>query len=213
MVGEGEDSLRARRILVTGCAGFIGSHLAASLLNEHAEVIGIDCFNDNYGRREKLGNLRHLTDWDGFEFAPIDLAQGSLEDLVSQCELIFHLAAEPGVRTSWGQRYEQYSATTSCVRRFRPDADPGDPQVVAALAFYGQTKVAMERLCSPCRMDFGGDTVGLRYFTGVGPRQRPDVAFHRICLAALDAKEFVVFGDGGRTRYFTYVGDAVAATK
>ncbi len=129
MVGEGEDSLRARRILVTGCAGFIGSHLAASLLNEHAEVIGIDCFNDNYGRREKLGNLRHLTDWDGFEFAPIDLAQGSLEDLVRQCELIFHLAAEPGVRTSWGQRYEQYLRNnvlrTAIPTRCRPRRPPG----------------------------------------------------------------------------------------
>ena len=78
---------------------------------------------------------------------------------------------------------------------------------------YGQTKVAMEHLCSPYRMNFGVDTVRLRYFTVFGPRQRPDMAFHRICLAALDAKEFVVFGDGGRTRYFTYVGDAVAATK
>src|SRR5580658_1534785 len=97
----GSEQARPGRALVTGCAGFIGSHLAESLLTDGTDVIGVDCFNDNYGRAQKLGNLRHLTDWDAFEFVPIDLARGSLADVVEGCELVYHLAAEPGVRESW----------------------------------------------------------------------------------------------------------------
>lgn len=232
-----ESGFRGRRILVTGCAGFIGSHLAESLLNDRAEVVGIDCFNDNYGRREKLRNLRHLTSWEGFEFTPIDLARGALEEVVTDCDLIFHLAAEPGVRTSWGSRYEQYLrnnvlATQHLLEALRPAPETrfvyassssvyGDSDVrptpetamLAPRSPYGQTKAAMEYLCNLYRMNFGLDTVGLRYFTVFGPRQRPDMAFHRVCLAALEGTEFVVFGDGRQTRDFSYVGDVVAATR
>src|SRR5438132_13462946 len=96
------------RALVTGCAGFIGSHLTDSLLASGATVLGVDCFNDNYGRQQKLLNWREARDWDTFEFILLDLARGQLEDVVEQCDVIFHLAAEPGVRTSWGERFEQY---------------------------------------------------------------------------------------------------------
>src|SRR5665213_596454 len=96
------------RALVTGAAGFIGSHLAEALLETGVEVRGVDCFNDNYGRSQKLHNLRHLSAWENFEFIPVDLARGSVRHLTDDCELVFHLAAEPGVRTSWGDRYEQY---------------------------------------------------------------------------------------------------------
>ena len=96
------------RALVTGCAGFIGSHLTESLLDDGIGVIGIDCFNDNYGRPEKLQNLRRVSDWENFEFAPIDLARGDLADLMAECDVVYHLAAEPGVRASWGRRFESY---------------------------------------------------------------------------------------------------------
>ncbi len=96
------------RALVTGCAGFIGSHLAESLLADGHTVLGIDCFNDNYGRAPKLANLARARDYEGFEFVPVDLARGDLLDLVAECEVIFHLAAEPGVRSSWGDRFELF---------------------------------------------------------------------------------------------------------
>ena len=92
--------------MVTGCAGFIGSHLTESLLDDGIDVLGVDCFNDNYGRAQKLASVDAARSWDGFEFVPIDLARGSLDDLMCECDLTFHLAAEPGVRPSWGQRFE-----------------------------------------------------------------------------------------------------------
>jgi UDP-glucuronate 4-epimerase len=96
------------RALVTGCAGFIGSHLTESLLSDGHSVLGVDCFNNNYGRGQKLANLRRATEWNAFEFAPIDLSRGDLYDLVGECDVVYHLAAEPGVRASWGTRFESY---------------------------------------------------------------------------------------------------------
>src|SRR4051812_49344721 len=96
------------RALVTGCAGFIASQLTEALLAEGASVVGVDCFNENYERRQKVANLRAATDWDDFDFAPIDLARGNLQDLVDGCDVVFHLAGEPGVRASWGSRFESY---------------------------------------------------------------------------------------------------------
>src|SRR5690348_14591467 len=96
------------RALVTGCAGFIGSHLTESLLNDGEQVVGIDCFNDNYGRPIKLKYLERARDWESFDFVPVDLSRGALEDLVADVDVVFHLAAEPGVRSSWGGRFETY---------------------------------------------------------------------------------------------------------
>lgn len=90
-----------QRALVTGCAGFIGSHLTESLLRDGISVVGVDCFNANYGRAQKLDNLHHALDWKAFEFVPLDLARGDLVDLVGEVDAVFHLAAEPGVRSSW----------------------------------------------------------------------------------------------------------------
>jgi UDP-glucuronate 4-epimerase len=96
------------KVLVTGCAGFIGSHLTEALLERGDDVVGVDCFNDNYGRPEKLRNLDRARSWNDFDFVPIDLARGELQDVVRGCEVVFHLAAEPGVRMSWGSRFELY---------------------------------------------------------------------------------------------------------
>ena len=227
----------ASRALVTGCAGFIGSQLVESLLADGIAVVGIDCFNDNYSRALKLSNLRHLSEWDAFEFVPIDLARGDLADIVGECDVVYHLAAEPGVRSSWGARYENYLRNNVLATQHlletvkeRPDVRfvyassssvYGDSAVMPThedvvlrpLSPYGQTKASMELLCELYRLSHGVDTVGLRYFTVYGPRQRPDMAFHRFCRAALTGAPITVFGDGHQTRDFTFVADIVAATR
>jgi UDP-glucuronate 4-epimerase len=224
------------RTLVTGCAGFIGSHLTELLLNRGDDVVGIDCFNDNYGRDQKLRNLRHFTDWERFEFVPIDLARGDLADLTADREAVFHLAAEPGVRSSWGARYQQYVHNNIIATQHLLEAVKGRPDVRFVYASsssvygdatemptteeapthprspYGQTKLSAEHLCSLYRYNYGLDFAGLRYFTVFGPRQRPDMAFHIFCKAALTGAPLTVFGDGRQTRDFTYVGDVASAT-
>ncbi len=229
--------MRAMRALVTGCAGFIGSHLTESLLADGVDVLGVDCFNDNYGRAQKLANVDLARDRDGFEFVPIDLARGSLDDLLGECDLTFHLAAEPGVRPSWGQRFELYTrnnvlatqhlleaakrrpgqrfvyASSSSVygqARHLPTHESATP---APFSPYGITKLGGEHLCHAYHANYGVATVVLRYFSAYGPRQRPDMAFSRFCSAALDGLACEVLGDGRQTRDFTYVDDVVAATR
>ncbi|HEY7830558.1 MAG TPA: NAD-dependent epimerase/dehydratase family protein [Solirubrobacteraceae bacterium] len=225
------------RALVTGCAGFIGSHLTEALLDAGHSVVGIDCFNDNYGRAQKLANLRQVREWTNFEFVPIDLSRGDLTEFVESAGVVFHLAAEPGVRSSWGTRYGRYVqnnivATQHILQagRGREDlrivfassssvygsATPGVPSTEGSptrpISPYGQTKLSAEQLCGLHRAELGMDIVCLRYFTVFGPRQRPDMAFHRFLRAALLEEPIEVFGDGRQTRDFTYVQDVVAAT-
>lgn len=223
-------------VIVTGCAGFIGSHLTDALLERGDAVVGIDCFNDNYARDQKLRNLRHFTDWERFEFVPIDLARGDLGDLTADGETIFHLAAEPGVRTSWGARYQQYVQNNVLATQHLLEAIKERPEVRLVnassssvygdaeqrptsegaptwpLSPYGQTKLSAEQLCALYRANYGLDIVSLRYFTVFGPRQRPDMAFHIFCRAALEGAPVTVFDDGHQTRDFTYVKDVVGAT-
>jgi UDP-glucuronate 4-epimerase len=225
------------RALVTGCAGFIGSHLTEALLDAGHSVVGIDCFNNNYGRAQKLANLRQVREWTNFEFVPIDLSRGELAEFVESAAVVFHLAAEPGVRSSWGTRYERYVqnnivATQHILQAARNieklrvvfassssvygSAAPGVPSREGSptrpISPYGQTKLSAEQLCGLHRAEFGMDIVCLRYFTVFGPRQRPDMAFHRFLRAALRGEAIEVFGDGEQTRDFTYVEDVVAAT-
>ena len=224
--------------LVTGCAGFVGSHLTEALLADGEDVIGVDCFNDNYGRREKLRNLERAMDWDGFEFVPIDLARGDLFELVEECDTVFHLAAEPGVRASWGDRFEQYlrnnvqatqqlleaasglaaDAVSSTRPRRRSTARPRrspTPEDVTPrpISPYGLTKLSAEQLCDLYHLSHGISVVSLRLFSVYGPRQRPDMAFNRFCRAALEDAPIDVFGDGEQTRDFTYVGDVVTGLR
>lgn len=225
------------RALVTGCAGFIGSHLTEALLDRGDDVIGVDCFNDNYGRDQKLRNLRHFADWgERFEFVPVDLARGDLGELTATSDSVFHLAAEPGVRSSWGSRYQQYVQNNIIATQQLLEAlkDRSDVRLVYASSSsvygdaeerptseeaptrprspYGQTKLSAEHLCSLYRYNYDLDVASLRYFTVFGPRQRPDMAFHIFCRAALEGTPLTVFGDGRQTRDFSFVGDVVAAT-
>jgi UDP-glucuronate 4-epimerase len=225
------------RALVTGCAGFIGSHLSESLLGDGWTVVGVDCFNDNYGRRQKLLNLENQMEWAGFEFVPIDLSRGGVLDLVEDCDVIFHLAAEPGVRSSWGGRFDSYlrnnvaatqhlleAAKRTPEKRFvyaSSSSIYGDaeclptPEDVRPRPYspYGMTKLAAEHLALLYHGNYGVDTVSLRYFSVYGPRQRPDMAFTGFCQRALADEPINVFGDGLQTRDFTYVGDVVRATR
>ena len=226
------------RTLVTGCAGFIGSHLTDSLLADGHEVLGVDCFNDNYARAIKRTNLESAQQYGAFDFVPLDLSRGGLEDIVDEVEVIFHLAAEPGVRSSWGGRFENYLrnnilatqklletvkergagqrvvyASTSSVyghAEMLPTPEDALPQPYSP---YGVTKLAAEELCNLYWGNHGVETVALRFFSVYGPRQRPDMAFNHFCRAALRGEALHVFGDGGQTRDFTYVLDIVQAAR
>ncbi|MFY9265516.1 MAG: NAD-dependent epimerase/dehydratase family protein [Solirubrobacterales bacterium] len=224
------------RALVTGSAGFIGSHLTERLLADGWEVLGVDCFNDNYGREQKRRNLESALSWDAFTFYPVDLSGGDLEDLVAGVDTVFHLAAEPGVRSSWGKRFEYYTRNNviATQRVFEAVREYGSCRVVYASSSsiygdaetlptpetavpaprspYGVTKLAAEHLCDVYHHNFGVETVSLRYFSVYGPRQRPDMFFHRLIKAMLADDTIEVFGDGEQTRDFTFVDDVVSAT-
>jgi UDP-glucose 4-epimerase len=222
------------RALVTGCAGFIGSHLSERLLEAGCEVVGVDCFNDNYGRAEKLANLESARSWQNFDFLPLDLARGDLEDVVDGCDAVFHMAAEPGVRASWGGRFETYvrnnltatqlllEATRKADAKFiyassssiygQAETYPTtEATIPRPFSPYGVTKLAAEHLCATYHENFGLRTASLRFFTVYGPRQRPDMAFTRFLRALHADEEISVYGDGKQSRDFTFVGDIVTA--
>jgi nucleoside-diphosphate-sugar epimerase len=222
---------------VTGCAGFIGSHVTDSLLADGHTVVGVDCFNDNYRRADKRANLDRALQHDGFRLVPHDLVSADLPALLADCDVVYHLAGEPGVRSSWGQRFDRYThhnvaATQRLLEAAR--AVPGRRFVYASsssvygdaltlptredvaprpLSPYGVTKLAAEHMCTLYREEHGIDAVSLRFFSVYGPRQRPDMAFRRFCEAVLARRPIELYGDGRQTRDFTYVADIVAATR
>jgi UDP-glucuronate 4-epimerase len=223
------------RALVTGCAGFIGSQVAEALLASGHEVVGIDCFTDNYPREHKQANLVRARDHDRFTFAGGDLVTVDVEALLDGCDVVFHLAAEPGVRSSWGQKFDRYLRNNirATQRLLEASAHVPERRIVYAssssvygesealptpedatpqpLSPYGVTKLAAEQLCRLYHAEQGVDAVALRFFSVYGPRQRPDMAFRRFCEAAAAGAPIEVFGDGRQTRDFTFVGDVVAA--
>ena len=227
----------AMKALVTGCAGFVGSHLTDALLADGHEVLGVDMLLDNYPWGLKLENLAQAREFDTFHFLPLDVSEAELEPLVDECNVVFHLAAEPGVRSSWGNRFASYErnnvlATQRLLEAVKPWPEKrvvyassssvyGEAErlptveetVPRPFSPYGVTKLAGEQLCSLYHGNFGLATVSLRYFSVYGPRQRPDMAFNRFCRAALGGEPLTVFGDGEQTRDFTFVGDVVAATR
>lgn len=223
------------RYLVTGCAGFIGSHLVERLLGRGDAVVGVDAFTDYYARERKEANLAEARKHPDFFFIELDLAEGSLEPLVAQVDGVFHLAAQPGVRGSWGDTFAVYArdniyatqrlfeAAAAAKRRVvmassssvygNAEAYPTSEEALPRpISPYGVTKLACESLARAYFETLGLEVVSLRYFTVYGPRQRPDMAFSRIVSALLDGATFRLFGTGEQSRDFTYVGDAVEAT-
>ena len=225
-----------RTAVVTGCAGFIGSHLSERLLAEGWKVVGIDSFTPYYHRADKEANLNELAGEACFELHELDLATAELTPLFAGSEAIFHLAAQPGVRPSFGQGFARYVSDNllATQRVFEAARDADTPRVVWASSSsvygdaaeypcreastptrprspYGVTKRACEDLAAIYR-DLGLDTVRLRNFTVYGPRQRPDMAMRRICEALASGAPFPLYGDGSQSRDFTYVADAVDAT-
>lgn len=220
--------------LVTGCAGFIGSHVSEALLEQGHTVRGVDVLTDYYDVDQKRANLASLTGHDRFEFIDADINDLS-SDVLDGVDVIYHQAGQPGVRSSWRDQFDDYlnrnvlatqrlleAAVQRNVGRFvyasssslygNAERYPVDetmrPQPFSP---YGVTKLAAEHLCSLYGTNFGLSTVSLRYFTVYGPRQRPDMATHRLFEAALNGTPFPLFGTGEQLRDFTYVGDVVRA--
>jgi UDP-glucuronate 4-epimerase len=224
-----------RRYLVTGCAGFVGSHLTEALLDRGAAVRGVDAFTDYYERETKQANLEAASSSDDFELVEADLSSSSLDELLEGVDGIFHLAAQPGVRGSWGETFAFYARDNliatqrlfeAAVRRnlrvtwsstssvygnaeAYPTPEETPPRPISP---YGVTKLSCEYLARAYSESFGLDQVALRYFTVYGPRQRPDMAFTRIARALAAGTPFSVFGTGDQSRDVTYVGDAAEAT-
>ena len=223
------------RCLVTGVAGFIGSHLAERLIELGHEVVGVDRFADYYPRPYKERNLERLRGEKAFRLVETDIATADLEPLLDGAEVVIHQAAQAGVRASWGQSFEVYlrDNVQSTQRLLEAVKDRGIHRFVYASSSsvygdlapmpmredgvtrpsspYGVTKLAAEHLCELYRYNFGVPTVSLRYFTVYGPRQRPDMGFHKFINAILDGQPIPLYGDGEQTRDFTFVADAVRA--
>jgi UDP-glucose 4-epimerase len=224
------------KALVTGGAGFIGSHLCEQLLETGAEVIALDAFTDFYPRAIKEANLAGARGRPGFRFVEGDLRTANLAALLDGVTHVFHLAAQAGVRRSWGREFQVYTSLNvdatqrlleACIGRpiarfvyASSSSVYGDrvpiPMVETALpqpvSPYGVTKLAAEQLCHLYFANYGVRCISLRYFTVYGPRQRPDMGFHRFLSAIREGRPLVRYGDGCQTRDFTYVADAVSAT-
>jgi UDP-glucose 4-epimerase len=224
------------KALVTGVAGFIGSHLSAALVARGDEVVGIDCFTDYYAEAVKRDNLAPLLGQRRFRFVEDALQTTDLDALLDGVTHVFHLAAQAGVRKSWGTDFATYTthnvdasqrlleavkarpldrfvyASSSSVYGDAATIPMREDSLLRPLSPYGVTKLAAEQLCYLYHVNYGVPTVSLRYFTVYGPRQRPDMAFHKFIRAALAGQPIALYGDGGQTRDFTFVEDIVAAT-
>lgn len=223
------------KALVTGAAGFVGSTLCDALLDRGDEVVGIDCFIDYYPRDLKEKNLVAARGNPRFRFVEASLVDASITGLLDGVNVVFHQAAQAGVRASWGDDFRIYSdnnvfatqrlleaCRTAGIERFvyassssvygdtddLPMRETSRPQPVSP---YGVTKLAAEHLAWLYWKNYGVPTVSLRYFTVYGPRQRPDMAFHRFAKAVITGTPIRLFGDGTQSRDFTYVDDIVAA--
>lgn len=221
---------------VTGVSGFIGSHLAEALVERGDRVIGIDCFTGFYSRAIKEMNIAKLMKSRNFEFKEVDLTKAEIPPLLRGVDCIFHLAAQPGVRPSWGESFKSYvdSNVVALQRVLESASHCNVPKVVYAssssiygdaeryptseetvprpVSPYGVTKLLGENLCYAYYKKNGLSTSALRYFTVYGPRQRPDMAFHKFISSISKGEPLVVWGDGFQARDFTYVADTVRAT-
>ena len=232
-------------VIVTGCAGFIGSHLTDRLLADGHRVLGIDSFEDYYPRSVKETNLQGALANPAFSLHEADLLElatgrgrgdagdSALAGLLRGCTCVYHLAAQAGVRASWGSSFDVYTrnnvlatqqlleacvaaeiskviyASSSSVYGDQSDLPLREDMLPRPHSPYGVTKLAGEHLCGLYSANHGLDAVSLRFFTVYGPRQRPDMAFIRFIKAMREGHEIVTYGDGSQTRDFTYVTDIV----
>ena len=222
--------------IVTGVAGFIGSHLAEALLKQGAEVTGIDQLNNYYSPQLKQNNVVNLQQYSGFKLIQANIQDLNWQQLLQSVDVVYHQAAQAGVRSSWGKDFHHYTerninatqvilegakqvkslkrivyASSSSIYGnaiTMPTPETLCPQPVSP---YGITKLAGESLCWLYQQNFGVPVTALRYFTVYGPRQRPDMAFHKFFQAAIKNEAISIYGDGQQTRDYTYVSDAVAA--
>ena len=219
--------------LVTGAAGFIGSHLVEKLLRSGHDVVGIDNYLDNYPRHFKDGNLANFLGHPKFTFINEDLTRTDLPRLLQGADYLFHLAGQPGVRSSWGREFSRYTennisatqlllesakelklrkfvyASTSSVYGDTTDLPMREDGLTRPVSPYGATKLAAEHLCHLYNKGYGVPTVALRFFTVYGPRQRPDMFFHIFMRALLTGDAVPLYDDGEQTRDFTYCADIV----
>lgn len=222
--------------IVTGAGGFIGSHLVETLLAQNKTVIGIDEFNDYYDPKLKWANLANALLHPQFRLIEANIQDVDWKSLLKNTDVVFHQAAQAGVRASWGQTFHFYTerninatqvileaakeaeqltrfvyASSSSIygnAQQLPTPEATCPQPVSP---YGITKLAGEQLCWQYHQNFGVPATALRYFTVYGPRQRPDMAFHKFLKAVLVGESIAVYGDGLQTRDFTFIDDAIAA--
>ena len=224
------------KALVTGVAGFIGSTLAERLVLQGADVVGIDSFTDYYPRAIKESNLAALKRSPAFRFIESRIQDADLAGLLADRTHIFHLAAQAGVRKSWGRDFAVYTTNNVEATQVLLEACIGKPidrlvyassssvygddvpmpmredAVPRPVSPYGVSKLAAEHLCGLYHSNHGVPAVSLRYFTVYGPRQRPDMGFHKFLKAVIRDEPITLFGNGEQTRDFTYVQDAVSAT-
>jgi len=223
------------QVVITGVAGFIGSHLAEHMLASGHEIVGLDGFTPFYERSAKEANLTEVLANPRFRFVEADLRTAELGDVVRGADVIVHLAAQPGVRHSWGESFETYTghnilatqrvleaAVVGGIRRVvfassssiygsaetMPTTEDVRPRPISP---YGVTKLAGESLLH-AYAQYGLSTAALRFFTVFGPRQRPDMAIRRFLTSAMTGESVPLFGTGAQRRDFTFVGDIVRAT-
>jgi UDP-glucuronate 4-epimerase len=227
----------AGHVVVTGVAGFVGSHLAEALLSEGYHVVGVDAFTSYYSPAEKRANLAGVTGHRCFRLVEGDVSTIQLQDLLLGARAVFHLAAQPGVRASWGPDFDTYVhhnvvatqrllegcvraevprfivASSSSVYGDAPVYPTTEQTLTRPVSPYGVTKLAAEQLCLAYAQSsvWPMRVAALRYFTVYGPRQRPDMGFRRFLEAAYEDRPITVYGDGEQTRDFTYVADVVRA--